>query len=652
MPLGRNDPCHCGSGKKFKKCCMNRQGAETLRQTDVGKNTLAVLQRIVELFPGDINAYGNLWLALRERGLTDEAEASYRQALAANPRFAEAYLNLGSVLCERGENEAAANLFRKALAIKPGNAPAHNNLGKVLRDLGRLDEAVASCRQAVEIEPDFAEAHSNLGNALRDLGQLKTAENSYRHALSINPYLADVHCNLGSALSHLGQLDEALASYRQALAINPDFAQAYSGYLFCLSHSEAMSPQSIFAEHCRFAERFEAPLVKTWPKHANVRDPERVLQIGFVSGDFRNHAVSHFVEPVLAELRKQSGCVLHAYYTHTAEDDITRRLQAYFSHWHSVSRMTDAALAEKIINDGIDILVDLSGHTAYNRMLTLARKPAPIQISWIGYPNTTGLSAMDYVLGDRFNSPVGLHEPYYVEKFARLPSSGTFVPQFEAPDINELPALGCKHITFGSFNRPDKLQPQVIRTWCQVMLAVPNSVMMLGNVSDAAHAQRLKDQFGLHGVAAERLLFQPRVPLYDYLALHHRVDIILDTWPYTGGTTTNFALWMGVPVVTLMGPLRAHCASAAVIGRCGLEGWIAQDIAQFVQIAVHWTNSLDELASLRTGLRKRMSDAPLRQPETVAKWMSHAFRMMWHRWCAGLPVQHLEMDVHGVGNVQ
>jgi len=614
-----------------------------------GKDTLAVLRRIVELFPGDINAYGNLWLALRERGLTTEAEASYRQALVANPHFAEAYLNLGNVLCERGENEAAANHFRKALAIKPGNALAHNNLGKVLRDLGYLDEAVASCRQAIEIAPDFAEAYNNLGNALLDLMQLKAAEDSYRRALTINPELADVHGNLGSVLSHLGQLDEALASYRQALAINPDFAQAFSGYLFCLSHSEAMTPQTLFVEHCRFAEKFEAPLVRTWPQHANVRDPDRVLQIGFVSGDFRDHAVSHFIEPVLTELCQQSGLVLHAYYTCTVEDDITRRLQACFAHWHSVSRMTDAALAETITKDGIDILIDLSGHTAHNRLLSFARKPAPVQISWIGYPNTTGLQAMDYVLGDRFNSPVGLHEPYYVEKFARMPASGTFFPQFEAPDVNALPALGSGHITFGSFNRPDKLQPQVISAWAQVMHAVPSSVLMLGNVSEALLAQRLRDAFGVHGVAAERLLFQPRVPLYDYLKLHHKVDIILDTWPYSGGTTTSFALWMGVPVVTLTGPMRSHCISAAMIGRCGLEGWVAGDIAQFVQIAVRWANSPQELSRVRMGLRERMLTSPLRQPATVAKGMTQAFRTMWQRWCAGSPADHFEIKFSQAG---
>lgn len=712
MSLGRNDPCPCGSGKKYKKCCMNLQVAgsmqriystahssaeqdkEALTESEEvkrliglfnlrrfaevearsrlliagypysgfawkllgaslqaqGKDALVALQRIVALFPNDIQVWGNLWLVLRERGLLQEAETSYRHALLVNPNFAEAHANLGNVLCERGEIEASVNCFQRALTIKPTYAQAHNNLGKVLRDLGRLDEAVASCQHALLIEPNFAEAHNNLGNALSDMGQLKAAEVSYRKALALGPTFADFHCNLGSVLSHLGQLDEALGSYRQALAINPDFAQAYSGFLFCLSHSEAVSPQSMFTEHCRFAQRFEAPFVKTWPQHANARDPDRVLRLGFVSGDFRNHAVAHFIAPVLAQLSQHPDFSLHAYYTHTVEDEITRRLQAYFTHWHAVAILTDAELAEKIIKDGIDILVDLSGHTAHNRLLTFARKPAPIQISWIGYPNTTGLRAIDYVLGDPFNSPLGLHEPYYVEKFARMPTAGTFVPQFEAPDVNALPALSNKHITFGSFNRPDKLQPQVISTWAKVMLAVPNSVMMLGNVSDASQAQRLKDQFAQHGVAAERLRFQPRVPLSDYLELHHRVDIILDTWPYTGGTTTNFALWMGVPVVTLTGPLRAHCTSAAVIGRCGVDGWIAQDVAQFVQIAVHWANSLNELAILRTGLRERMRDAPLRQPETVTKGMAQAFRMMWLRWCAGLPAEHFEVDAKGVTN--
>ena len=575
-----------------------------------GKDALPALQRTVDLRPHDTEAYGNLWMVLHQRSQFDEAMVSYRQALAFNPGFAEAHSNLGNALKERGHLDAAVTSYRLALLINPMLFIAHSNLGNLLRDLGQLDAARDSCRRALAINPGFAEAHSNLGNVLVDLGQL----------------------------------DDAAASYRRALAINPGKPEVHGSLLFCLSHSDTVDLKGLFEEHCRFGQLFEAPLKCQWPQHTNVRDPDRSLKVGFVSGDFRDHAVAHFIEPVLAQLASHPQFSLHAYYTNRLEDQITQRIQGCFWQWHPVADLSDAELAQKINDDGIDILIDLSGHTAHNRLLTFARKPAPLQLSWIGYPNTTGLQALDYVLCDRFNAPYGLHEPYYVEKFARIPSSGTFIPQACAPAVNVLPALEKKYITFASFNRPSKLAPPVLSAWARVLHAVPNSVMLLGNISDASLMQGLTAQFGALGIGPERLIFRPKLPLYDYLSLHHDVDIILDTWPYTGGTTSNFALWMGVPIVTLRGPLRSHCQSAAVLERAGIQGWVAHDVEEFIQIATHWANSTSALANLRAGMRDRMGNAPLRQPDTVARGLALALRLMWQRWCAGLPTEHFEVD--------
>jgi predicted O-linked N-acetylglucosamine transferase (SPINDLY family) len=362
----------------------------------------------------------------------------------------------------------------------------------------------------------------------------------------------------------------------------------------------------------------------------------------------RSHAVAYFIEQVWAQLAGHSSLVLHAYANHALEDHVTERLRRHVAHWHSIVGRADSALAQQIVDDGIDILVDLSGHTAHHRLLTFARKPAPIQVTWIGYPNTTGLRAMDYVLADRFNAPPGLYEHFYVEKFARLPSSGTFSPVVEAPGINALPALTRGVVTFGSFNRSGKLGEQVIAVWSQVLQAVAGSRLLLGNVSDPALAQQLTERFGRYGIAAERLSLCPKVSLHAYLALHHEVDLILDTWPYTGGTTTNHALWMGVPVLTLQGPSRAHCQSAAALGRMGMENWVAREVEEFVRLAVHWANAPQELASLRACLRERWQTAPLRQPATVALGLERAFRVMWQRWCAGLPPEHFEVPLSAI----
>lgn len=618
---------------------------------DLGQldDAVASYRRALEIKPDFTEAHCNLGNTLQNLGQLEGAVASYRRALAIKPDYAKAHSNLGVALKELGRFEDAVTSYRRALVIKPDYAIAHNNLGVALQDLGQLEDAVASCRRALDIKPDYAEAHSNLGIALKGLGQLDSAVSSLLRALEIEPNLTEAHCNLGNALQDLGQLDNAVASYRRALEIKPDYAEAYSNLLFCLGHSEEIDVQALFTEHCRFGERFEAPLQTSWPQHSNSRNPERCLQIGFVSGDLRDHVVARFIEPVLVHLAGDAQLSLHAYSNSVIEDNVTQRLRGHFKYWHSTASLSDEALAQNIRKDGIDILIDLSGHTAQNRLLTFARKPAPIQITWIGYPNTTGLRAMDYVLRDRCNAPHGAYEHYYVEKFARLPSSGTFLPVADAPPVSSLPALSAGNVTFGSFNRTSKLGDGVIALWSEVLRAVPGSRLLLGNVNEDSLRTSLMERFARCGVTTDRLAFQPRMGMGDYLALHRQVDFILDTFPYSGGTITNHALWMGVPVLTMIGPSSMQCISAGILGRVGLTDWIASDSADFVRRAVSWAERLDELAELRAGMRDRMLSSPLQRPETVAMGVATAFRTMWQRWCANLPAENFEVGSQDIG---
>ncbi len=410
-----------------------------------------------------------------------------------------------------------------------------------------------------------------------------------------------------------------------------------------------MSAEALFAEHRGFGERFEAPIRDSWPQHRNSRDASRCLQIGFVSGDLRSHAVACFIEPLLAHLAGYATLSLHAYYNHPTEDAVSTRLRRHFRHWHSVANLSDAALSEKISDDGIDILIDLSGHTAENRLLTFARKPAPVQASWIGYPGTTGLEAVDYYLADRYFLPPGKFDSQFTEKLVYLPALAPFLPDTKAPLVNTLPALRNGYVTFGSFNRLTKLRPSVIALWSRLLKALPDARMLLGAMPSDTSSNPLPDWFTREGIARERLSFHPRSDIASYLALHHQVDMCLDTFPYAGGTTTNYALWMGVPTLTLTGQTAPGRHGAANLGHVGLDGFVAEDPADFEAKGLFWAENLAALAEVRAGLRARWEQSPVRRPEVIAAGVESALRTMWQRWCAGLPTQTFEVRLGASG---
>ena len=615
------------------------------------EEALAPMQKAAALSPGDVEAHNNLGTILLGLGRHSAAEASYRQALKIKPGYADAHSNLGIVLRNLGQLASAAASCRRALEINPDYAEAHNNLGNALRDLGQFDDAAASYRRALQIKPDFAEAHNSLGAVLRDLGQLDGAAASYRRALELKPDYVEAHSNLGSLLQDRGHFDAAAASYRRAIEIKPDFAEAHSNLLFCLGHNEEIDSEALFAEHCRFGEQFEAPLRAAWPQHGNPHDPQRRLQIGFVSGDLCNHAVANYIEPLLPHLAGYANLTLHAYANHAAEDSMSRRLQAYFTHWYPIVGLSDAALAEKIRADGIDILIDLSGHSTRHRLLTFARKPAPLQATWIGYPGTTGLSAMDYYVTDRYFLPHGKFDAQFTEKIARLPAGALFLPFKAAPPVRLLPALGNGYVTFGSFNNPGKLSPAVIALWARLLRALPDSRMLLGAMPQDGQHDVLIDLFTREGIARDRLSFHPRCGMDVYLELHNQVDICLDTFPYNGGTTTLHAISMGVPTLSLIGRPLPGRSSSAILGHAGLDAFLACEAADFVQKGVSWAADLSSLASLRAGLRARFAQSAMNQSAMVAAGLERALRFMWQRWCAGLPAESFDVQLQDLVDV-
>ena len=598
---------------------------------------------LVSSFPEHGFGWKILGAVLNLQGRWTEALQVQKKTVELRPQDHEAHFNLACGLHQQGHIQEAIKSYFGALGLQPNNALAYSNLGNIFKGLGLLEDAEAYCRQAIALQPDMANAHNNLGTALHSQGRYTQACASFGTALELHPEWAEAYNNLAVSLKDQGHWDEAKACYRKALALKPDWSASHSNLLYCLCHDVSVEPQQLFDEHLAFGEQFEAPLRASWQAHSNSKDPARVLHVGFVSGDFYDHAVASFLEPVLTFLARKHTLVLHAYYNHTLEDAVTARLRAHFTHWHDVAALTDLDLANTIRSDGIDILFDLSGHTAYNRLRTFAHKPAPLQISCIGYPATTGLQAMDYRLCETFWLPVGQMDWQFTEKLAYLPCGSIFQPSSLAPPVNALPALHNGFITFGSFNRANKLNDSVIVLWAMLLQAVPTARMVLGGIAPESQAD-LAQTFAQAGVNPDRLTFFPRSNMADYLALHHQVDVCLDTFPYNGGTTTAHASWMGVPTLTLAGETPPSRFGARFMSRFGLDGFVASSIEDFVDKGRYWAEHLTELAALRPLIRERFNASEIGQPEPFADHLDTLLRTIWQRWCQDLPTVSLAIE--------
>ncbi|MDB6084518.1 MAG: tetratricopeptide 2 repeat protein, partial [Gammaproteobacteria bacterium] len=519
--------------------------------------------------------------------------------------------------------------------------------GALLWAEGIVDEALAAMQSSVRLMPQDPETHSNLGVSLAKLKRYDEAETHLRRALAIDSAFPGAYYRLGMAYELQGRYAEAEAVLRTAISLRSDppsvdDEQGYSNLLYMLSHNPDIDPESLFVEHCRFAQCFETPLREGWPEHANVRHPERRLVVGFVSGDLRDHSVATFLEPVLKHLAQRPSLELHAYYNHAAEDRITTRLRGYFRHWHPISALSDDEFTRRISDDRVDILIDLSGHTALNRLRAFARKPAPVQVSWLGYPATTGLQAMDYYLADRQWLPPGQLDRLFSEKLVYLPDRWAFEPHPTAPAVSALPALETGRLAFGSFHRLGKLDSASLRLWSELLLALPESTLLVAGISLDGEHLTLLERFGALGIQPHRLRFHGRCNVDEYLALHHRVDIGLDTRPYAGATTTMHSLSMGVPTLTVAGATSTARAGAGILGQVGLDGFIATDAADFVEKGLYWAGHLEELAGVRAGLRTRLRQSPGGQADLIAVHVEGALRHMWRRWCASLPVESFD----------
>ena len=587
-------------------------------------------RRALELSPDSFAAHCNLGAVLKEQGRLGEAILHYKEAIAMNPAAHEAHVNLGVVFKEQARFPEAEACFTRALAICPQSDAALTNLGTALKEQGRLADAISSLRLALKINPRSHFAWLNLGNALKDAGDFVQATECLENALALKPDWHLVHSNLGTVFNQLGQADRAVDCFRRALELRPDYHSAHSNLLFTLNYLPGTDRAELFAEHRRFDARFCQSFCDLISLHPNVADPDRRLSVGFVSGDFREHSVAHFIEPVFMR-HDAAAFEIFCYANQSVNDAVTERLRNRVEHWREVAGLSDEELADAIRRDRIDILVDLSGHTARNRLLVFARKPAPIQVTMIGYMQTTGMSAMDYRITDNRLDPVGMTEPYNTEKLIRLLSgAATLQPPADCPEVNELPALTSGHVTFASFNNLAKVTPEALVAWARILEAVPASrLLIVGREGNS-----VVNTLGEHGIAANRIEMLERQSMHDYLALHHRVDFLLDTFPYCGGTTTLLAMWMGVPFVTLVGETAISRTSAGLLDGVGLSNeLIAKTEAEYVEKAILAVSNLDQLAEWRATLRSRL--APLLDSGAgYVRELEFHFRAIWREWCA------------------
>lgn len=604
--------------------------------TRQGRHAEAVAchHRVTCLKPDSAEAHNNLGNALKDFGRPVEAIACYRTALMHAPTLVAAWNNLGNACLAVGQLDAAMTAFRQALILEPGFADAELNLGNALKLRGHLVDAEHCFRQALAHRQDFVQAHNNLGIVLAEQGRHAEAEQHLAQALALAPDFAEAHNNLGNLWKNHGRLADAVTCFERALALRPDYAGAHSNLLFTLNFMDGVTPAEIFARHREFNRRHAAALAPPPGSHTNPRDPERRLRVAYVSPDLRAHACAFFIEPVLRH-HDRGAVEVFAYAEVANPDAVTRRLQGLVDTWRSTVGLDDAQVAAQIRADGIDILVDLAGHTANSRLLALARKPAPVQATWLGYPATTGLDVIDYRLTDTITEPPGQSEACYSETLVRLPHSlWCYQPFADMPDVSALPATANGFLTFGSFNSYSKIGPRVVTLWARVLREVPDSRLVMVTVPEGAAQDALRARFSALGVDPGRLVLHDRLPRTQYLERFAQVDLALDPFPCNGGTTTCDALWMGIPVVCLIGDTFLSRASYSLLAACGQTDWAARDDDDYVRICATAAADPAALATTRAGLRARLAASPLLDAAGFARDLEATYRDWWRTWCA------------------
>jgi protein O-GlcNAc transferase len=544
-------------------------------------------------------------IADHQAGRSAQAEAKYRKILAQQPSHADAMHYLGVLLNQSGRLSEGTELLRKSAALAPQSAPFQFNLGKALRDQMRVDEAIAAFERSVALNPQSAIAWLELGGLYRAQARL----------------------------------DEAIQAFARGAKIAPTGGCA-DGLFYSLWFHPKVKATDIFAEHRRWASHFADPLTTNAAPHENEKSPDRRLRIGYVSGDLWNHVIGRYIEPVLARHDKDQFEIF-CYADSERRDAVTERIQSYADHWRRIAKLPHEQVAQQIRGDRIDVLVDLTSHAGISRLLVFAHKPAPVQVTYLAYPATTGINAMDYRVTDALLDPPGMTEHLHTEKLVRVKSYWVYPVPAEGPAVNALPAETKGYITFGALNSFTKLNNEVLKVWAKILAAVKDSKLRVLLPGLLANNQHVAEMFRRNGIALDRVEFVNFQPREKFLSLYEDVDLSLDPFPYPGHTTSLDSLWMGVPVVTLAGETSIARAGLSVLERVGLGELVARGVDDYALKAIALANDRKKLGKLRGELRRRFQASELADAEGLTRSLESAYRIMWAKWCAGEAPQQI-----------
>ncbi|WP_345993274.1 tetratricopeptide repeat protein [Sulfurimonas sp. HSL-1716] len=551
------------------------------------------------------------------------------------PHEPQFYMLAGAIYADLGKFEQAVALQKQALSIDPLFTRAHNCMGIALYELGYTNEAITCYQEALKTDSHFFPALNNLAQSLKSAGKISEAVTCYEEAIKLEPNHAMLYSNLATTLELSGKLEEAIQHYKKALLHEPENQIIYSKMLFALSYSQEQSSKSYLEEARRFGQIINRQ-IKTSFNRWSCNEAAQKLRIGFVSGGLRRHPIGFFIESIMKQM-KPLNIELIAYDSSLKTDDLTERIKPYFEKWHSISGINDKDVASMIHNDKVHILVDLDGHTEHHRLAIFAYKSAPVQISWLGYHASTGIEQIDYLLAD----PVSIRsedQPNYLEKIHYIPDTRfCMTPPLGAIEVAPLPALSNGYITFGCYQKLSKINDSTLDLWGAILNALPNARLRLQNsaLSDMTIQEEIKNRLHDSGVDLARVTLQPSLNYEDYLASYDKVDILLDTSPFTGATTTSEALWMGVPTLTLEGDLLVSRQGVSIMQAAGLNEWVAGDQTDYLNKAVEFASNIDALCTLRHGLRDQVKASPLYDSERFAKNLEKAFWEMWRE--KGIP---------------
>jgi protein O-GlcNAc transferase len=606
--------------------------AQSCRVNGDRDGAISFLRDIIAIEPTNADALNNLGLLLFESGAIDQAIDYYTKAIGSNPFSAEAHCNYATALHAKGRMAQAERNFARAIELKKGLVEAYLGLSGIKETAGDFESAKNLLCDALRIRPDNAIAYFRLGTIMREWDQLDHAIACFRNTIRLNPDHILALNNLGETLQAAGEIEESEKCFRKVIALDPDNNVAHSNLFISMNYNPAYSPREIFNAHCRWGERV---VCRTGSDRifANVNDPERKIRLGYCSSDFCNHPAASFLDPVLKNHDHERFEII-CYSQGIIRDSATESFKRLADGWREIRVLTDDAAAQLIRTDAIDILIDCTGHMGDNRLPLFARKSAPVQVSWIGYPNSTGLPTIDFRFADKTTDPPD-EEHLYSEKLVYLENGFCcFEPPQNAPAVTSLPAARTGAITFGSLHNVARLNNEVISLWSMTLKQIPRSNLFIFRTTlNDEIISRITQAFAAQGIDAARVTFAKKLPPGGHLAVYDQIDIALDTFPWSGHTTACQALWMGVPVITLKGNRHAGRMVASVLTQVGLADTIAETPDAFISIAKSLSSDLSRLGNLRAALRERMQASRLCDGSAFANIVEREYRVMWRRWC-------------------